>query len=242
MLDSIRIFIGYDPREAIAYHVLVHSLISRSSLPLTITPLALRNLGKEMWRERDPLQSTDFAFSRFLTPYLSGYEGWSIFMDSDILCLDDIAKLWSLRDETYAVMCVKHEHVPTSTTKFLGAVQTQYPKKNWSSVMMFQNARCRALTPDYVNTATGLDLHRFNWLGDDAQIGGLPAGWNYLVGYTNLPREEIHMLHYTEGGPYFDDYRSCEFASDWFAERESLERVPIAERHQLAAAVPGHGS
>ncbi|MFN9573323.1 MAG: glycosyltransferase [Betaproteobacteria bacterium] len=170
----IRVFIGFDPRETVAYNVLAHSINARASQPVTIAPLALSQLGGLYTRERNPLQSTDFSFSRFLTPYLSGYEGWSVFMDCDMLMRDDIAGLWALRDERYAVMCVKHDHQPKEDTKFLGAVQTKYEKKNWSSVMLFNNARCRALTPDYVNRATGLELHQFKWLSNDNLIGSLP--------------------------------------------------------------------
>lgn len=228
-VNLVRICIGYDPREAVAFHTLCHSLISRSSLPLEIIPIALTNLRKEMWRDRDPKQSTDFSFSRFLTPYLSDYKGWSIFMDCDIICLNDIAELWKMRDEQYSVMCTKHDHNPESDTKFLGAVQTKYQKKNWSSVMMFNNAKCTALTPEYVNTASGLDLHRFHWLGNDDLIGDIPLRWNHLVGYSDIPEDGIAMLHYTEGGPYFDDYKDSAFAEEWFSEREQM--LMVAQRH-----------
>ena len=205
--ETIKVCIVYDPREAVAYHVLAHSIISRSSMPVAFVPIALSTLKNEMWRERNPLQSTDFSFSRFLAPYLCGYEGWSIFMDSDVLCIDDIAKLWALRDDRYAVMCVQHDHRPNEETKFLGAAQTQYEKKNWSSVMLFNNARCKALTLDYVNDSSGLELHRFKWLSGDEEIGALPQGWNHLVGYSDTAFEDIHFLHYTEGGPYFKDFK-----------------------------------
>lgn len=231
--DVIPVFIGYDPKESVAYHVLSHSLLSRSSRPLRITPIALRNLNGIMWRERNPLQSTDFSFSRFLTPYLNSYEGWSIFIDSDAICIDDIANLWALRDDHFAVMCVKHDHRPQEETKFLGAVQTKYEKKNWSSVMMFNNAKCTALTPEYVNNASGLELHRFHWLGNDDLIGALPEGWNHLVGYSKTPIEETHILHYTEGGPYFDDYRDTPYADLWFMEREGM--LSVTQRKVEAA-------
>lgn len=220
----IRVFIGFDPRETVAWHVLSHSILARSSEPVSLVPLALKNLGTLMTRERNSLQSTDFSFSRFLTPYLSGYEGWSIFMDCDMLVLDDIAKLWALRDERYAVMCVQHDHRPEETTKFLGAPQTAYGKKNWSSVMLFNNARCRALTPDYVNTATGLELHQFKWLDDDGQIGPLPKAWNHLVGYEPA-QAGVSNVHFTIGGPYFNEYRDCEYAKEWGAERDAMLRV-----------------
>ena len=226
----IRIFIGFDPRETVAYHVLSHSIHARASAPVSIAPLMLSQLGGLMTRERNSLQSTDFSFSRFLTPYLCGFEDWAIFMDCDMLVLEDIAKLWALRDEKYAVMCVKHDHVPKEKTKFLGAQQTKYEKKNWSSVMLFNCAKCTALTPDYVNSASGLDLHRFNWLGDDDLIGEIPHRWNLLVGYDqSIPVDEISNLHYTIGGPYFHDYKDIDYAAEWFAERDEMLRCEQLE-------------
>jgi hypothetical protein len=220
----IPVFIGFDPRETVAFNVLCQSIHARSTQPVCIAPLALSQLGQVYTRERNPLQSTDFSFSRFLTPFLCDYAGWSVFMDCDMLMLDDIAKLWALRDERYAVMCVKHDHRPKEAVKFLGAVQTKYEKKNWSSVMLFNNARCRALTPEYVNRATGLELHQFKWLGDDSLIGELPHRWNHLVGY-DAPSRDVSLVHYTLGGPYFNEYLDCDYASEWFAERESMLRV-----------------
>jgi lipopolysaccharide biosynthesis glycosyltransferase len=223
-VSLIRIFIGFDPRETVAWHVLVHSILRRASRPVSFTPLALSTLRGLMWRERSPLQSTDFSFSRFLVPYLSDYEGWSLFMDCDMLVRADIAQLWDLRDERYAVMCVKHDHRPHEDIKFLGAVQTKYEKKNWSSVMLFNNKRCQALTPDYVNTASGLELHQFKWLASDDEIGELPTEWNHLVGY-NAPNAEAKNVHYTLGGPYFREYANCEHALGWFIEKEFMLRV-----------------
>ena len=220
----IRVFIGYDPREAVAYSVLAYSIQARASQPVSIAPLMLSQLRALFTRERDPLQSTAFSFSRFLTPYLSGYEGWSVFMDCDMLMLDDIANLWKLRDDRYSVMVVKHNHVPKETVKFLGEPQSKYEKKNWSSVILFNNARCRALTPEYVNKASGLELHQFKWLDNDDLIGALPDRWNHLVGY-NAPRKDAALVHYTLGGPYFDEYRGCEYAKEWFAERDAMLRV-----------------
>ena len=226
----IRIFIGFDPRETVAYHVLSHSIHARASAPVSIAPLMLSQLGGLMTRERNSLQSTDFSFSRFLTPYLCGFEGWAMFMDCDMLVLEDIAKLWALRDEKYAVMCVKHDHVPKEKTKFLGAQQTKYEKKNWSSVMLFNCAKCTALTPDYVNSASGLDLHRFNWLGDDDLIGEIPHRWNLLVGYDqSIPVDEVSNLHYTIGGPYFHDYKDIDYAAEWFADRDEMLRCEQLE-------------
>ncbi len=217
----IRIFIGFDPRETVAYHVLSHSILSRTSQPVTIAPLALSHLTKLITREKHPLQSTDFSFSRFLTPYLSDYQGWSIFMDCDMLVLDDIVNLWQLRDDSFAVQVVKHQHIPQEATKFLGAPQSKYDKKNWSSVMLFNNARCKALTPDYVNTASGLELHQFKWLENETLIGEIPHRWNHLVDY-DPPNRDVSLVHYTIGGPYFSKWQQCEYATEWFAERDKM--------------------
>jgi hypothetical protein len=219
----IRVFIGFDPRETAAYNVLAHSIASRASQPVSITPLVLSQLSHVFRRKRESLQSTDFSFSRFLVPLLTGFEGWALFMDCDMLVLDDIANLWSLRDDHFAVQVVQHNHVPKETKKFLGEPQSQYEKKNWSSVMLFNCARCSALTEDYVNNATGLELHRFRWLGDDNLIGALPPRWNHLVDYDPaLPADQVSNLHFTSGGPYFEDYRNCGYADLWFAERDRM--------------------
>jgi lipopolysaccharide biosynthesis glycosyltransferase len=223
----IRLFMGYDGKEPIAYHVACHSVLSRSSHPVSMCPVALSQLDQVFQRVRDKQQATDFSFTRFLVPWLCGYEGWALFMDCDVLVLDDLIKLWELRDERYAVMVVKHDHQPRESTKFLGQVQTSYPKKNWSSVMLMNTARCRALTPDYVNTASGMDLHRFHWLNGEEEVGALPARWNHLVDYDpRLPVEELSLLHYTSGGPWFKGYEKCDYAQEWRAEYGRL-REPL---------------
>ena len=217
----IRVFIGYDAREDVAFSVLEHSIRARASEPVSVTGLVLSQLKPFFSRDVHPLQSTEFSFSRFLVPHLSDFEGWSLFTDCDMLVLDDIARLWALRDDRFAVMVVKHDHRPRESVKFLGAPQTAYDKKNWSSVMLFNNARCRSLSTQYVSAASGLDLHQFKWLGDDALIGSLPHRWNHLVGYDE-PSDDVSLVHYTIGGPYFQEYADCEHAAAWFAEREAM--------------------
>lgn len=218
----LRIFIGYDPREAITYSVLAHSILRHASEPVSITPIALNQLHRIYTREKNALQSTDFSFTRFLTPYLSDYKGWSVFMDCDMIVNDDIHNLFSHADDQYAVQVVKHNHVPTEETKFLGAPQSKYQKKNWSSVMLFNNAKCKSLTTDYVNTASGLELHQFKWLESDKLIGEIPHRWNHLVAYDK-PNDDVSLVHFTIGGPYFNEYQDCEYAKEWNEERNKME-------------------
>ncbi len=142
-------------------------------------------------------------------------------MDCDMLMLADIAELWAMRDARYAVQVVKHDHKPKEKTKFLGSEQVAYEKKNWSSVMIFNNSRCRQLTPDRVNTATGLELHQFKWLESDALIGELPGRWNHLVGY-DAPTADASLVHFTTGGPYFPEYENCSYAQVWRTERDAM--------------------
>jgi hypothetical protein len=233
MTQPIPVFIGADPRERAALNVLIDSLVQHSSVPLAITPLVTPQLEAQglYWRPRDPKQSTAFSFSRFLVPHLLGYRGWGIFLDCDMLCRADLAELWALREERYAVLCVQHEHVPGETRKFLGEVQSAYPKKNWSSLMLFQAERCRALTPEYVNTASGLDLHRFHWLEGDHEIGALPPRWNHLVAVQPPPAPVAEggaaLLHWTLGGPWFREQRTMGegLAAEWFAARDDAFRL-----------------
>ena len=225
--EPIRIFIGYDPRERAATNVLIDSLYQNSSRPIAVTPIVTAQLGEAYRRERDPKQSTAFSFTRFLVPSLCGYQGWALFMDCDMLCRGDIAELWDARDESYAVQCVQHEHIPNETRKFLGEVQSAYPKKNWSSLMLLNCARCTALTPEYVGTASGLELHRFHWLAGDHEIGALPDRWNHLVDVQAPPDAQASgggpvLLHWTLGGPWFREQRSMggPLAAEWFGARD----------------------
>jgi hypothetical protein len=217
-----RIYIGYDPRESVAFHTLAHSILRRASFPISISPLVQSQLKGLYRRSRGPTESTEFSLTRFLVPALCGYRGWSLFMDCDMLCRADIAELAGEieRQSDKAVLVCQHDYVPKTERKFLNQVQTKYLRKNWSSLMIFNNERCRALTPQYVNSASGLDLHRFRWL-DDAAIGSLPLEWNWLVTeYEHNPAAKI--VHYTLGGPWFPEYRDCAYSDEWRAEFEAM--------------------
>lgn len=218
----LRWFIGYDKAESISAYVLAHSIQTRSSIPVSITFINRDSLKGIFKRKRSEVESTDFSISRFLVPYLCNYEGWAVFSDCDALVLDDPAKLWAWRDDRYSVRVVKHNYVPKEEIKFLGHQQLKYEKKNWSSVVLFNNSKCKALTLDYVNHASGLDLHQFKWLGNDELIGDLPSQWNHLVGYDN---QEASLAHFTTGGPWFNEYALVEHSSDWVKEKLSMESV-----------------
>lgn len=225
----LNVFIGYDPNESIAYHVLAHSIMRRASRPVSITPLFLPQLQAMgiYERPRNKKQSTDFTFSRFLTPWLAqtnGVSGVSVFMDCDMLCLGDICELEeiALADGRTDVFVVKHDYTPKSEQKFLGQEQTKYPCKNWSSLMVFNGHRypVRDLTPAYINEASAMDLHQFKWA---KQVGELPVEWNWLVGEYDdrIPVNPLKMLHFTLGGPWFHEYELCPWADDWYAEYDS---------------------
>ena len=209
----IDVFIGYDEGEKVAFHILAESIRRNSSQPVSITPLCLSNLP-EFTREKQENQSTDFAFSRFMIPHLRNYQGFSIFMDCDMMFRGDIAELWSKRNFIYSVMCCKHDYEPKQD-KFRGAKNEKFEKKNWSSMMIMNNGLCNRLTPEYVNTATGLDLHKFKWLPNDDAIGTLDLEWNWLVGeYDYNP--DAKNVHWTLGGPYFEEYAISDYADEWF--------------------------
>ncbi len=212
----IPIYIGYDRRETVAFHVLSHSILERASEPVQIIPLNRRNLTKSFHRPRDEKDSTDFSNSRWIVPYLQNYQGWSIFMDCDMLCLADIVELWKQRDDRYAVMVRQHTHVPEEETKFLGTKQFRYGRKNWSSLILFNNAKCRPLTKHIVNTQSpGLWFHQFNWLPDE-EIGEIEGDWNLLVG-VDEPVPDPKLVHYTVGGPWHG-FRDNSYAKAWAAE------------------------
>ena len=215
----INIFIGYDSKERVAYNILSHSIIQNSTKPVAITPIALNNLKDDFVRERNALSSTEFSFSRFMIPHLMNYQGWALFMDCDMVMFEDISKLWRMRDDSKAIQVCKHDYTPKESKKFLGQVQTKYEKKNWSSFMLMNCKKCTTLTPDYVNKASGLELHQFKWLEGDHLIGDLPLEWNWLVDEYEY-KEDVNNVPYTKGGPWVEDYAKCDYSQDWFRNLE----------------------
>ena len=221
----MKVYVGYDTREDIAYQVCKHSITTKQPAA-EIRPLKQQELRDAGWytRPKDKLASTEFTFTRFLIPELMNFKGWAVFMDCDMILTTDIKELFDQADDKYAVMCVQHDYTPKEGTKMDGQKQTIYPRKNWSSVMLFNcghpsNAR---LTQDMVNDPeiNGAYLHRFSWLKDE-EVGGLDHTWNYLVGvYDDIKTPKL--IHYTEGGPWFENYRDCEFNELWKHELQDM--------------------
>lgn len=229
---KLKIFIGWDSREDIAYQVARHSIIKHSSVPVEIIPLKQKDLRKSgiYTRDVDLLASTEFTFTRFLIPELCDFDGWALFIDCDFVALDDVAKLFEQCDDRYAIMCAQHDYTPSETTKMDGQVQHLYPRKNWSSMMLMNcsHPSNKKLTKELVNDKDidGKYLHRFSWLTDE-EIGKVSHEWNWLIGWYNEPRDGTpKFLHYTEGGPWFTEYQDCEHSNEWYkAEREYLYTI-----------------
>ena len=226
MSAPFRVFIGWDSREPIAYDVARHSLLKRASIPVEVTPIKVEEMRARglYTRGKDPLASTEFTYTRFLTPALAGFSGWALFCDCDFLWLGDIAELAAYTRAPKAIYCVQHDYRPKETTKMDGAVQTVYPRKNWSSLMLFNcdHPAVRQLTPEVVNSASGAYLHRLQWV-DDADIGDLPTEWNWLEGWNEKPAQGTpKVVHYTRGGPWFADWQDVDYGDLWRAERDAV--------------------
>ena len=224
----IPIFIGYDPREAIAYHVCANSIIRQASEPVSLNPLSL-NLLKG-YEEKHTDGSNHFIYSRFLVPHLMNYNGWAIFMDGDMILRDDIKKLWDLRNDSKAVMVVQHDYKTKMTEKYLGAKNENYPRKNWSSVILWNcgHPSNKNITPEFVQNSTGAQVHRFSWLKDE-EIGSLPITWNWLPDEFGS-NDQAKLLHYTLGTPSFHDFATTPMGDEWHRERIYTE---YCEQHGL---------
>lgn len=242
------IFIGFDRRHAVAHAVCKHSIERRATRPIPIRGIVLDDMRaagmytrpteirptedgqhEQLWDViSEAPMSTEFAISRFLTPILAGV-GLAAFMDCDIMCRVNVVKLFNEFDPRYAVMCVKHRHEPVQTTKMDGQEQTIYPRKNWSSVMVFNcdHPANAALTVKMINQVPGRDLHGFCWLKDE-HIGELHPRWNYLVGHSKTyePRtdENPALIHWTDGYPLIKGYEQAEFAKEFHDELTSWAR------------------
>lgn len=225
---KLKVFVGWDPREDIAWEVCRHSILTRTDpKQVSVTPLIQSELRKQglYTRDIDTKAATEFSLTRFLTPALAGDEGYAIFVDCDFLFLTDIRGVLDQIDPSKAVSVVKHDYQPTDTHKMDGCVQYAYPRKNWSSLIVFNCAHpvVRALTPTVVNTAEPAYLHRFSWL-NDSEIGELDKGWNYLEGWYPAQYDKLNAIHYTLGGPWFEHKRDCDFADLWLNEEQKFRK------------------
>jgi hypothetical protein len=212
------------------------SIYRQSSRPVAIIPVNLANLKAIFNRPRDPKQSNEFSFSRFLVPYLCNYEGQGIFFDCDQMLRTDIAEIFSVMKEQpgKAVYVVKHTYEPRDDVKYLNTVQYKYPRKNWSSVVLWNcnHEKNKIVTPDFVKKSEGLKLHRFTWL-DDNDIGSLDIKWNWLVGEYDSPPLDVKNVHWTLGGPYFKEYENSDFAKEWNQENEMMQYCMQREKKTI---------
>jgi len=216
---TLNIYIGWDSREPIAADVCRYSIIKNSSIKVNVIYLNQEELREQglYWRSPDDLGSTEFTFTRFLVPYLNNYEGLAVFVDCDFLYVEDIAKLIQQIDTSKAVSVVQHDYTPPEGVKMDGQKQLPYPRKNWSSMIVWNcsHKANKKVNTNFVNTATGQELHRFTWL-KNSDIGNVSPEWNWLVGWYREYRDGLpSAIHYTEGGPWFNEYKDCEYADIW---------------------------
>ena len=210
---KVNFFIGYDPKEDIAYRVCKYSLLKRSSNNVNVMSLKLDELvAKKLYtRPIDPLASTQFTYTRFLVPLLNNYQGWAVFCDCDFIL-----------DSSKAIYCVQHDYTPKEKHKMDGKKQTIYPRKNWSSFIVFNcsHPSTKNLTIEKVNQESGAYLHQFKWCKDE-EIGSLDERWNWLEGWTSQHNDQKPFaVHYTRGGPWFTEWQDVEFAKEWILERD----------------------
>jgi len=223
-IKDLVFYIGYDAKEDIAYRVCKQSLINKSTISISVKSLKLYELITKNFYTRsiDPLASTEFTYSRFLIPTLMNYNGWAVFCDCDFLFFEDISLLFNSLDDNKALYCVQHDYTPKEKHKMDGQKQSIYPRKNWSSFMVFNcsHPSNKKLTKEIVNAESGSFLHQLKWL-DDSEIGSLDERWNWLEGWTsNHNNSEPFAVHFTRGGPWFEEWQDVEFAKEWNRERD----------------------
>jgi len=230
--SPFHVYVGWDPREDIAYQICRHSLLKRASIPVTVSPILQHELREQglYTRELDPLASTEFTYTRFFVPHLQNHQGWALFTDCDFLWLADIKGLVDLIDDRYAIMCVHHDHRPPEKWKMNNETQTQYPRKNWSSMVLYNcgHPANAVLTADLANNETGAFLHRFQWL-EDQLIGAVPETWNWLEGWSQKPETgHPNVVHMTRGGPWFEEWRDIDYADIWRSEEAEFNASLVA--------------
>ena len=213
-MDEIAdIVVGFDQKESVAYHTFVQSVIEKSTIPTRFMPLSIRSLTN--YKETHKDGSNDFIYSRFLVPYLMNFNGWAIYADGDMVCLEDIKKLWDLRDDKFAVQVVKHDYKTKVKSKYWGNKNEDYPRKNWSSLILWNcnHASHKILNPEFIQKQSGAFLHRFSWI-KDKEIGQIEKEWNWLA-MEYEEKKDINLIHYTIGTPCFKEYHDKSLSSYW---------------------------
>ena len=224
--QPLKIFVGFDGEvEPVAYHTFCQSVIEKATIPVSFTPLALNTLNNYMETHDDG--SNAFIYSRFLVPYLCGFQGYALYVDGDMLCRDDIDKLVDEIDPFAAVSVIKHDYKTKFPIKYCGNKNEDYPKKNWSSVMFWDcgHIKNKRLTPEYIMTNTGSHLHRFEWLKNDFTdlVGELPIEWNWLVSEYDY-NADAKLVHFTIGTPCFHNFKDCDYADEWWQTFNNLKQ------------------
>jgi len=211
--EIVDIVVGFDQKESVAYHTFAQSVIENSTIPTRFMPLNIGSLTN--YKETHKDGSNDFIYSRFLVPYLMNFNGWAIYADGDMVCLEDIKKLWDLRDDKFAVQVVKHDYKTKIKTKYWGNKNEDYPRKNWSSLILWNcnHLSHKILTPKFIQQKTGAFLHRFSWIKDE-EIGELEKEWNWLA-MEYEEKNDINLIHYTIGTPCFEEYQNKSLSSYW---------------------------
>ena len=213
MSEIVDIVVGFDQREAVAYHTFTQSVIEKSTVPVRFLPLSINSLSDYNEKHKDG--SNDFIYSRFLVPHLMSFKGWAIYADGDMVCLEDIKKLWDLRDKNYAIQVVKHNYKTKIEEKYWGNKNENYPRKNWSSLILWncEHEAHKILSPDFIEKQSGAFLHRFSWIKDE-EIGELEKEWNWLA-LEYEEKKDINLIHYTIGTPCFKEYSDKSLSSFW---------------------------
>lgn len=244
-----KIFVGWDQKNDTAFQICRHSIIRNTKVPndIEIIPLRLDELKEQglYWREADELSSTEFTFSRFLIPELMNFDGWALYIDADFLFLDDVQRLFHLAEDHYAIKCVQHNYQPSSRVKLVDKTQHLYPRKNWSSLVLWNcgHPSNKQLTKNLVNdpNTSGKTLHQFSWLQDN-EIGSIPHQWNWLVNWYKEPvNGRPKAVHFTEGGPWIKEYERVEYAIDWMLmEKDYLKFIRKQEKqHRSVGPLEG---
>lgn len=221
-MSMLTVYVGHDSREQTAFDVCVSSIKKRSQCK--VVKLSSQDIP-EYNRIREQHQSTDFTYTRFFVPYLNKFQGYALFVDCDFVFLDDPQKILYENSTLYwnpVSVCKHPQYIPKTEIKMDGIQQHAMPKKNWASLMLFscEHPANQILQPDYINRVMpGKKLHQFEWLSDQNHIGSIPLDWNCLDEYYHLSNPKA--IHFTDGGPWFENYRHTMYSKYWYQEYHS---------------------
>ncbi|MBY0549074.1 MAG: hypothetical protein K2W95_17505 [Candidatus Obscuribacterales bacterium] len=199
----MKVFIGASSTEWLPAKVLEYSIRKNASFAVQTVNLANCVRPFKMPLDASNKPRTPFSFQRFLIPELMQYSGRAIYLDSDMLVLQDIAKLWRMPFSGANLICTSALNQAQRAVQY-SVMLLDCNSLNWNIDTLVNDLDSGALS--YEALVHGMAAAR-------KPAARIPPTWNFLDKY--VPGTTA-LIHYTNmhSQPWLS--RENDAAAVWF--------------------------